>query len=214
MGASGDVIGAFNAWAADYDAWYSENPRLASLELAVLKAIELSGRGVEIGGGSGFFSLVHQSIVLEPAWGMAVLAKAKGLDVIVGVGELPPVRDSSLDYALMVVTLCFLKDPLQVMRRAGIMLKPNGLLVACIVPRNGPYGARYIDEGRKGHRFYSLAAFYTVAETMNMMRAAGFIASPKVIASLGPVDGPAAVNPSNAEEFGFACVSAFKQAID
>ncbi len=145
---------------------------------------------------------------------MAVLAKAKGgLDVIVGVGELPPIRDSSLDYALMVVTLCFLKDPSQVMRRAGIMLKPNGLFVACIVPRNGPYGARYVDEGRKGHRFYSMATFYTVAETMDMMRTAGFSVSPKVIASLGPVDGPTTVDPGDAEGgFGFACVSAFKQA--
>ncbi len=69
MGVSGDVIRAFNAWATDYDAWYAENPRLASLELAVLKAIELRGRGVEIGGGSGFFSLIHQSIVLEPRGG-------------------------------------------------------------------------------------------------------------------------------------------------
>ncbi|MFP3298727.1 MAG: methyltransferase domain-containing protein [Thermocladium sp.] len=205
------IIKAFNSWAADYDEWYTENPSLASIELRTVSLLKPWGRGIEVGGGSGFFSLPFQAMVLEPAMGMASLANQRGLDVVIGIGEQPPIRDSSMNYVLLVVTLCFLEDPMPTLSSARSLLKQGGALITCIVPRESRYGRLYEEKGRSGHRFYSLARFYSVKETIEMLRSIKLEIEPLASASLGNEEEPKLINPMDAEDFGFVCIKAIKK---
>lgn len=205
-----NVIKAFDSWAADYDEWYTRNSSLASIELRTVSLLEPKGRGIEVGGGSGFFSLPFQAIVLEPAMGMASLANQRGLDVVMGIGERPPIRDSSMDYALLVVTLCFLENPAPTLLSIQSLLRRGGSLIACIVPRGSKYGRLYEEKGRSGHRFYSLAKFYSVEETIDMLKSTKLEIKPLVSASLGDDGEPKLIDSKDAENFGFVCIKAIK----
>ncbi len=43
-------------------------------------------------------------------------------------------------------------------------------MITCIVPRNSEHGKYYMELGRRGgHRFYSVAHFYTVGEVKEVL---------------------------------------------
>ncbi len=70
--------------------------------------------------------------------------------MVVGVGESMPLRVSSFDYAVIIVTICFLDDPRKTLTEVHRILKPGGKLITCIVPRNSEHGKYYMELGRRG----------------------------------------------------------------
>jgi len=156
----------FDLYAEKYDEWYERHRPLYLSELEAVKLFECRG-GLEIGVGSGrFASELGLSCGVDPSYRMLRLVKGD-IDLVVGVGEALPFRSDSYPCSLVVVTLCFADDPQQLLREAS---RVSPRVVACIVPRDSPWGRRYIELGGKGHAIYSHAKFYTVGEVVDMMR--------------------------------------------
>ena len=107
----------FDRNADEYDRWFDENEKIYQAEIRVLqKFIPEKGLGLEIGVGTGRFSVPFQiRIGVDPAAAMAQIAKARGIAVIQAKGECLPFRENRFDFALMVTTLCFVRDVPQVL---------------------------------------------------------------------------------------------------
>lgn len=205
----------FDRYALDYDNWYVRHTITAETEINALRQFDFNGFGMELGVGSGFFA--HRlgiPLGLEPALGMAALARERGIWVISGIGEAMPIRDEVLDYVVIVVTICFLDDPVKTLIEAHRVLRNGGKLITCIVPRESEHGRFYVELGKKGHRFYSHAHFYTVHELNDLLRRTGFRIN-RIIATLSRglgdySDKPYIVNEAEAESYGFVCIEAIK----
>ncbi|MGC8555534.1 MAG: class I SAM-dependent methyltransferase [Conexivisphaera sp.] len=196
---------AFDGLVERYDSWYARNSVTYENELEAIGALGLRGLGAEIGVGTGrFASRLGTPIGIDMSEGMLRAAASRGLEAVLAPAESLPLRDSSIDYALFVVTLCFLDDPVGAMAEARRALRPRGSLAACIVPADSPWGVHYRSLGGP---FYSIARFYTAEEVLSMMRAAGL--EPEGISSTltyGPLDRPVRERPSTDPRAGFVCI--------
>ena len=167
----------FDEHAEKYDSWYLNNRVTAKNELLLVKTVlkDKPTPCLEVGVGTGYFSLgAGCTFGIDPSPSMLSRARSRGLEVAVGVGESLPIRSSALGTVLLVVTLCFLENPLKALREVHRALRGGGYLVACIVPRSSPWGRLYLRLSLEGHIFYSVARFYDVEEVINMSRRAGF----------------------------------------
>ena len=102
----------FDAAVKDYDAWFDTHPHAHQSELeAIRELIPKSGIGIEIGVGTGRFAVpLGIKLGIDPGARMLKVAESRGIKVINGTGEDLPLVDESMDYVLMVTTLCFLDD--------------------------------------------------------------------------------------------------------
>lgn len=209
-----DSISLFNSRALEYDEWYVKHRDLARSEEEAVKALGLVGRGIDVGAGSGFFTRLVGAVALDPSLEMSKIAKSRGLEVALGVGELMPIRDSSIDYVLIVVTLCFSKDPEGIIRESYRVLKNGGVLAACIIPLESPWGELYSRLRREGHPFYSRANLLTLRWLEGALTRVGFRIE-GYVATLGRGVGEYFeeakwVNESEASSYGFVCVKSIK----
>jgi len=195
----------FRARSRDYDAWYGRHLALYKSELLAVAQFDCRG-GVEVGVGTGRFAEpLGLRAGVDPVREMLKLAP-RGLDLVEGVGELLPLRDGAFPCALLVVTLCFVQDSAAVLKEA---MRVAGRVVACIVPRNSPWGRRYRELAARGHPFYVRARFYTVKEVVDL---AGVPPS-RIVATLSyspdeeeVLEGPREASAEEAEEMGFVCL--------
>jgi len=196
---------AFDDLADRYDLWYRRNPATYWNEVRAVKALGLAGVGVEIGVGTGRFAApLGIPLGIDMSTRMLRAAASRGINVVRASAESLPIRNSLLDYALFVVTLCFLEDPIAALEEARASLRPGGHVAACIVPRDSPWGVHYASSSSP---FYSAAKFYSVDELLSMMRRAGL--EPDAISSTlryGPLDPPSAEEPVDGPGGGFVCV--------
>ncbi len=149
-----------------YDAWYDKEPgrSLFGIEvLALQKALEgLSGRVIEVGVGSGRFAeALHVRFGLDSAIKPLGLAKKRGILCVGGDGEALPFQADTFDVCLLVVTLCFVRNPKAVLKEAFRVLRTGGSVILGLVLLESPWGKAYRKLGEEGHPFYSLATFYT-----------------------------------------------------
>ena len=75
----------------------------------------------------------------------------------------------------MIVTLCFLDSPLDVLREAKRILIPDGKLVLGLVLKESPWGKFYQQKKKQGHRFYKYATFYRYDEVAKLLEQAGLL---------------------------------------
>ena len=163
------IVRIFDTYADRYDSWYSRNRIIAENEVHLLKSIGIEHPCIEVGVGTGFFAKsIGIDIGLEPSLSMALKAWKRGVDVVIGFGELIPIKSNSMSMVFMIVTLCFLEKPIDVVKECIRILKRGGRLVSCIIPRDSSWGKYYQELGEKGHPLYSIAKLYTVDE-MNML---------------------------------------------
>ncbi|MFA0756436.1 MAG: hypothetical protein YPKNTGVA_001957 [Candidatus Fervidibacter sp.] len=174
-----DIRGLFEALADRYDAWY-DGPvgRIAfPLEVECLRPL-LKGAPfpwLEVGVGTGRFAYalgIHVGI--DPAERPLRLARQRGITVVQGVGETLPFRDASFGAVLFVVTLCFVQEPLAVLREAHRVLRDDGVLVVGMVFADSPWGEFYRQKGATGHPFYKAGRFLTRTQTASFLAQAGF----------------------------------------
>jgi SAM-dependent methyltransferase len=158
-----------------YEDWFEKNRFVYDSELlAVQTQLPASGKGVEIGVGSGRFAVpLGIKIGIEPAAAMREMARDKGLDVIGGAAEALPFKDCTFDFALMVTTICFVDNPEAALQEAYRVLKPNGSLVIGFVDKDSLIGRLYM---RKRHEslFYGIATFFSVDEVVDYLRKIGY----------------------------------------
>jgi ubiquinone/menaquinone biosynthesis C-methylase UbiE len=103
----------FDKYHKKYDAWYNKNKFAYLSEIKALrKVMPEKGKGLEIGIGTGrFASVLGIKNGIDPSLGMIKLARKRGLNARLGVGEKLPFSNSFFDYVAIIITLCFVKNP-------------------------------------------------------------------------------------------------------
>ncbi len=163
----------FNEYYKKYDAWYDNHQEAFFSELAAIKQVlPAQGAGLEIGVGTGrFASALKIANGIDPAVAMVNIARQRGIEVCQGTGECLPYQAQTFDYVLIVIALCFVQDPLEVLRQAHNVLKRNGRIIIGIIDRDSFLGKFYKE--KKGV-FYANARFFSVKELTALLEAARF----------------------------------------
>ncbi|HQO08742.1 MAG TPA: class I SAM-dependent methyltransferase [Clostridiales bacterium] len=165
----------FEKHISEYEKWFEDNAFAYESEIMAIKQIfPKSANGIEIGVGSGRFSLplgIKKGI--DPSAKMTEIAIHRGIEVTNGVAEDLPYKDSQFDFALMVTTVCFLDDIKKAFSEAYRVLKPDGAFVIGFIDKESPIGKLY-EKYKEGSVFYRSAVFYTTGELVSYLKEAGF----------------------------------------
>ena len=130
---------------------------------------------LEIGVGSGRFAgALGIETGIDPCSRLVEMARGRGINAFIGQGERTPFDDQSFGTVFLIVTLCFLDSPLEVLREASRILAPGGKLVLGLVLKESPWGRFYEAKKAQGHRFYKLARFYSCDEVIGLISHTGF----------------------------------------
>ena len=163
----------FDGHYREYDAWYDKHRLvfLSQLE-AIKKVLPEKGSGLEIGVGTGRFAhALGIRTGIDPSESMIQVAKRRGIDVCQALGESLPFKDSTFDYAAIIIALCFAQYPLKLLKETNRALKKNGQIIIGIVDKDSFLGNFY---RKKKSPFYKKAHFFTVKNIIDMLRTAGF----------------------------------------
>jgi len=156
-----------------YDEWFEKNRKIYLSEIKALEKIVLEGFGLEIGVGTGRFAQqLRIEIGLDPSINMLKVARKRGIKVVRGVGEFLPFNNESFDTVAIIVTLCFVENPLEVLKEAKRVLKKKGVLIVGIIEKNSKWGIFYESKKRKS-KFYKVANFYSAREIIQLASKAG-----------------------------------------
>jgi ubiquinone/menaquinone biosynthesis C-methylase UbiE len=169
----------FNTHADEYDAWFDSEPgaTVFATEVAcVLPLLHSYPRPyLEVGVGSGRFA---QALGIEygvdPASALLTKAKARGIKVKRASGEKLSFPSGSFGGVLIALTLCFVYDPLQVLREISRVIMPNGGLVLGLVLNKSPWAEFYTAKAKAGHPIYSQARFFSKNEVESLLHQSGF----------------------------------------
>jgi ubiquinone/menaquinone biosynthesis C-methylase UbiE len=153
----------FDQYCQRYDAWYDKNRFAYLSELQALKTVlPRSSRGLEIGVGTGRFAKpLGITIGVDPSAEMLKIAANRGVNTRWSFGENLPFFKETFDYVAIIISLCFVQDPLQVLRESRRVLKKNGKIILGIVDKDSFLGRFY---KRKKSVFYKEATFFSVKE--------------------------------------------------
>jgi len=125
------IISAFDRNAEDYDLWYHEEPGslIFESEVRALEVFGLNGISIEIGVGTGVFSSrLKIPLGLDPSLKMVRMSKRRGISTVQGLGGFLPLKSGCLNYALIILTICFLKNPVTSIRETHRILKRSCLV--------------------------------------------------------------------------------------
>ncbi|MCK5246788.1 class I SAM-dependent methyltransferase [Candidatus Bipolaricaulota bacterium] len=165
----------FELRAHEYDVWYDQFPNTFRSEILALCALlPPSGKRVEIGVGTGRFAAeLGIPMGVEPAEGMAVLARGRGIHVVRGSAEALPMDSKSVDAIFFITTLCFVQDLHLALGEAFRILRPGGHCIVGLLPLDSPLGqltlARADDDA-----FFRHANLRTKSKVFQALEDAGF----------------------------------------
>ena len=191
-------MNVFEEYALEYDEWFEAHKWVYQSEVeAVRKFIPETGEGIEIGVGTGRFSIPFGiKVGIEPAHAMAEIARKRGIYVHEAKAENLPFQDNSFDFALMVTTLCFLKNPLKALQEIRRILKPAGKVIIGMLDEDSPLGKMYAEK-RNESKFYRDAKFYSIKQVLDWLKKLNFdnlqavqtiFKNPGKIQSLEPIE--------------------------
>lgn len=168
-------IEPFEKHPLQYEQWFDRHKFAYESELqAIKKLLPQRGNGLEIGVGSGRFAApLGIKLGLEPSRKMMEIAQGRGIEVIGGVGESLPFRNSQFDFATMVTTICFLDNVEVAFNEAYRILKPGGCLIIGFIDKDSSIGQLY-QQHKDENVFYRIATFYSVDEVVSHLKMAGF----------------------------------------
>jgi ubiquinone/menaquinone biosynthesis C-methylase UbiE len=204
----------FEQFSKYYDSWYSRHLEILESEIRAIKAFCLKGLGLDVGVGTGIFaSKVKVQIGIDASKRMLKNSRKRGVQVVRALAEHLPFLNKEFDYVLMTVTLCFLDNPETVLKEVFRILRPNGVLVVCIIVRDSPWGQLYVKKARQGHRFYRYARFYSLSELEELLKENDFrIVDYKSTLTYSPSASAVIENPrNNSRQGSFVCAKAIKK---
>ncbi len=163
----------FDRYYKKYDAWYDRNKfaYLSELE-AIKKVLPRRGSGLEIGVGTGRFAhALGIAAGIDPSKNMLEIARKRGVNVRLGYGERLPFKDAAFNYAAIIITICFTKNPEKVLKEAYRVLRKKGKVVVGIVDKDSFLGKFY---QKKKSAFYRKANFFSIKELTDLLEGASF----------------------------------------
>ena len=166
---------AFDNFALEYDRWYENHWVEYEQELkAIKKFIPKTGKGLEIGAGTGRFSgPLGVSLGIEPSKAMRDIGNRRGVNMVAGTAESLPIEDGLYDYALLVTTVCFLDSPEIAFREVYRILKEGGFIIVGLIDKDSKLGRKY-EEKKSKNKFYKDAHFHSVQEIQCDLIKVGF----------------------------------------
>jgi SAM-dependent methyltransferase len=180
-------VSPFDNLASEYDAWFDKEGRaIFFVEVQALRTLLpfLPKPWLEVGVGSGRFAqALGIETGIDPSEKLLKIARRRGIKVFQGRGEQQLFDEESFGTVFLVVTLCFLDSPLDVLQEANRILMPEGKIVLGLVLRDSPWGKLYQQKINEGHRFYRYATFYNRDEVMRLLAKAAFVTE-KIVSTL------------------------------
>jgi len=177
----------FDNLASEYDSWFDGDGKpIFDIEVEAFRNILplLPKPWLEIGVGSGRFArALGIENGIDPSYKFVEMARARGINASIGRGENTSFERESIGTVFLIVTLCFLDSPLDVMKEAHRILIPGGKLVLSFVAKDSPWGKYYEQKKGAGHRFYQHATFYKCNEVTRFTIEAGFMGE-KMVSTL------------------------------
>jgi ubiquinone/menaquinone biosynthesis C-methylase UbiE len=169
-------IEIFEKYAKEYDDWFEKNKYVYKSEIKALKKLSppKNSKALEIGVGTGRFAEpLGIKIGVEPSKAMADFARKRGIEVYEAKAENLPFNNSSFDSIFIIVTICFVENPIKVLTEAKRVLKRNGNIIIGIIDKNSFLGKIY-ELKKKENKFYRNAKFYSIDEVLNWLLKLGF----------------------------------------
>jgi SAM-dependent methyltransferase len=165
---------AFDENAKAYDDWFEDHKSFYESELEAIRSnIPTTGKGIEIGVGTGRFAEpLGIKVGIEPSPTMRAIARERGINAIDGVAEKLPIESETFDYVLFVTTICFLDSLNQAFSEAFRILKPKGIVVIGFIEKESTLGRIY-QQRKAERRFYREANFHTVGEIIRVLETTG-----------------------------------------
>lgn len=164
----------YEAHAQHYDDWFDKHPDIYQAEIDAITQLLPSGKGIEIGAGSGRFTQpLGIEAGIEPAEKMREIAQQRGLNVMAGVAEALPVENNTYDFAIFVTSTCFLDNPQLAYEEAFRVVKKQGSIVVAFLEKNSELGKSY-EEHKHDDPLFCDATFYCYDEIESMLKKAGF----------------------------------------
>jgi ubiquinone/menaquinone biosynthesis C-methylase UbiE len=165
----------FDAYTDEYEEWFERNRAAYLSELELLRmVIPERGQGLEVGIGTGKFAApLSIDFGIDPSKNMLQMAKNLGSRVVLARGEQIPFKDQVFDYALIMVTICFVDEPNRVVEESKRVIRNGGRIVIGIIDRDSWLGKLYLAKKDKS-KFYREARFYSVREIIELLRNSNF----------------------------------------
>ncbi|MER3437397.1 MAG: ubiquinone biosynthesis protein UbiE [Chloroflexota bacterium] len=181
----------FESLARRYDAWY-ETPvgawadRLESEAILRLLALQPGERLLDLGTGTGRYAVAAAArgarvVGVDASRAMLSVARerfhASSQPIWLVRADLArlPFPDETFDAAVAVTSLCFVADPLAVLREARRVLRPGGRLVLGELNRWSLWAALRRLKGIVRPTVYRAARFHGIGELQRLLRSAGFV---------------------------------------
>ncbi len=160
----------FDNHLAEYEQWFDNNYFAFRSELEAIRTMMPSkGRGVEIGVGSGLFaSELGIEEGCDPSAAMLVKAGERGINAVEGIAENLPYKDKSIDFILMVTTICFVDDAQKTFKEIKRVLKPGGQVIIGYVDKNSTVGKIYLKH-KEESLFYKDAIFFSTEDIYKLL---------------------------------------------
>jgi SAM-dependent methyltransferase len=173
-----DGSSPFDSLALEYDSWFEEEGKnIFATEIKALQEMLpfLPKPWLEIGVGSGRFAqALGIKVGIDPSVKLLDMAKRRGIMVFLARGEEQVFSKETFGTVFLIVTLCFVDSPSDVLREAHRILKAGGKIVVGLVLRESPWGQFYQIKKQEGHHFYKYATFYSYHEVVKFLEDAGF----------------------------------------
>lgn len=189
----------FDQYAAQYDAWFLENPNVLLSEVRlVASTLSQSKNILSVGCGSGLFEKIMRddfgitvSDGIEPSPAMAEIARKRGLNVTIATAEDMELPQGVYDTILFNGCPSYITDLEKVIRKVYAALPQGGRIILIDVPKESTYGLMYNLAKALGTwdhpllngtyppnpypiEFVNVANWRTTAEKVDLLNAAGF----------------------------------------
>jgi len=119
-------------------------------------------------------SALHIPFGVDPSYKVSSIAKKKGILVALAKGENLPFLDKTFGTVFILFTLCFVDDPIEVLKESYRVLKHGGKVILGIINKGSSWGKLYSKKKEENHTFYSQTQFYSPDDIEKFFERIGF----------------------------------------